>query len=419
MNEELKRKLIELSVANTNEASLEMERLLEEAIKNDPQDTELLLKIAVLEFKTPFVDDEKGIAALQKIFEYDPDNAYALMLLACINYFLLGVVNKNDLLSRLSFLETGNNELDSMLRYTATWYYDYDYHNPAKLDINKRVEKLLLESIKKCQSHVKNYAELARLYFHQNRYDEALMAVKQAIKNVEKVYGDKIESCDDSDVQEFLNEYITGIHITKWAYRELKAFESEIIIRKELIQDPLDIDLLLRLSIIESTYFVCTDYEKRIITLEKILAIDPDNLIALLMLTYVMHYYKKSVDESLFQKLISIKTSDPELNSLLLYVASWYYEGKDDKKQEELLRQSIATCAAHSNHYIALAHLCFKQNRIDEANNLRQKALKNVVKVFSAEVEDNFISDVEFFLNECFKGIYRSQSAFEYLKKLL
>lgn len=415
MIKDLKERLIELSTDGSDAASFEMEKLLEEAIKNDPQNPELLLKLAILEFDMPFLDDEKCIASIQKIFEYDPHNATALILLAYMNYHFFRMIDKS-LFDRLNSLKTGNNETDSLLKYAATWYYAHDCYEPASRDITNQVEKLLLESIKKCQSHVHNYEELACMYLHQNRYDEALTAIRHAIQNVVKIYGEDIEKRDDTDVQKFFNYYITGIDIMGWAYKELKALEREIIIRNKLIQDPLNIDLLLRLSIIEIMKF-SSDYEERIISLEKILALDPDNIYALLILAYVMYYRKKSVEESLFQKLIAIKTSDPELNSLLLYAASWFYEGKDDKKQEELLRESIAAFGGHSKHYAELAHLCFKQNKIDEAKSLMKQSLNNVAKVFSRQAEADFTSDVEFFINQALKGIYRSRSSFDSLKK--
>ena len=170
-------KILELSKRGNEEDMLEAEKLLEQALQNDPQNTDLLLKLAVLVQEFPYVD--LSIPRLEKILSYDPDNALALLILAETNYHLYTEISK-PLFGKLISVTTGNAEIDSMLRYAATWFFII---NPN----DHELEKLLLESINICQSHVNNYKTLAELYMRQEKYSEAKKLLQKAMKNVVKI----------------------------------------------------------------------------------------------------------------------------------------------------------------------------------------------------------------------------------------
>ena len=407
---ELNTKIIELSKDGGIEAMLEMEKLLEQALLQNPQNINLLLRLAILEQEVPLADHHKSIAVLESVLKIDPSNAIALILLAYVHYHNIGVIN-GSLFEQLISNPTKDPEIKSMLKYTASWLY-------APQNDKKNVEKWLIESITECQSHVYNYSNLAELSLKQNRYAEAKKLIQHGLKNVEKLYIGNIGYADETDIQEFLGERIKGIYLTDMNYNRLKVLEAEAILREQLVQDPLNIDLLLRLSIIERGHFNA-DFEQRTASLQKALKLDPDSVTALLILAYVSYLNKKTIDEPLFKKLIAIKTHDPEINSMLLYAASWFYVGKDATKQEELLRQSIYEYPNHRNNYYDLANLCTDQNRFSEAKAFREKAIKNITKVYSFEEDMETIADLNRFLNESIKGIYIHEDGFKYLQEQL
>ena len=211
----LDKKILELSKRGNQDDMLEAEKLLEQALQDDPQNTDLLLKLAVLVQESP--DFDLSIPRLEKILSYDPDNALALLVLAETNNHFYGEISK-PLFDKLISVTTGNAEIDSMLRYAAYWFYD---NNPNDYEL----EKLLLESINMCQSHVNNYKALAKLYFRQARYSEAKKMFQKAIKNVVMV---RAEDRNMTDVKKFLALYISGTHTNLISILKELAVEANI-----------------------------------------------------------------------------------------------------------------------------------------------------------------------------------------------
>ena len=415
----LNAKILELSKRGNEEDMLEAEKLLEHALQDDPQNTDLLLKLAVLVQEFPYVD--LSIPRLEKILSYDPDNALALLILAETNHHLYSEISK-PLFDKLTSVTTGNAEIDSMLRYAASWFYDswfYD-NNPNDYEL----EKLLLESINICQSHVNNYEALAELYMRQARYSEAKIMMQKAIKNVTKIYTKEIfaaETRDMTDVQKFLALYVKGTYVTDTS--SLKRLAAEANIREKLDDNPNNIELLLQLALVEKTNS-WNQSDESIISIKKILSYDPDNPVALI----IWAYRACCVDEKLFKILISTEMNDAEINSMLLRVASWFYIDKDDKKREKLLLQSINKYQQHVKPYYELATLYSKQGKNEEARKLWKKALDNI-KVYSNSDSINYIIeapsqdgpeyivDVNEFLNTAIKGTHTLTSVVEDLKK--
>ncbi len=199
---------------------------------------------------------------------------------------------------------------------------------------------------------------------------------------------------------------------------------DELLKIEELIEDvlkkePKNIELLLRLAVLEVDP-PFADHEKSIASLGKVLAIDKNNAIATLLLAYVNYYCVAGVDEELMSKLNSIRTNDNEINSMLKYVASWFYIDKDPRLEELLLQESINFCKEHVYNYVHLAELYFKQGRNQEARVLIEKALRNVKKIYSFNGEEEYdATDVDEFLNERIKGICLTDPNLESIEELL
>ena len=111
------------------------------------------------------------------------------------------------LLHQIKNLHTDSNEINSMLQYVASWSY-----SKGKKDDPEMEEKLLKESILLCDKHVWNYEHLARLYLQQKRYLEINSLIKKALSNIKKIYSDD-DDHDITDINEFINERIKGIHL--------------------------------------------------------------------------------------------------------------------------------------------------------------------------------------------------------------
>lgn len=178
----------------------------------------------------------------------------------------------------------------------------------------------------------------------------------------------------------------------------------EAVLEEKLNQEPTNIDLWFKLALVE----LCFPFEdgfKGRDCIEKILAIQENNPIALLLLAYIQFYYLGGLEEALMLKLNSLHTVSDEINSMLRYAASWFYFLKDEQIKEQFLKESVSIYSGHVRNYVHLANAYFAKGFHEEAKGLIKKALGNVVKVYNDDdVVD--ITDVNEFLNERIKGIY-------------
>jgi len=60
-----------------------IKNLIDEYLAKNPEDTDVRLRLVMLEFTPPWEDPELLSKYLNEIFKYDPDNIYATLILAC------------------------------------------------------------------------------------------------------------------------------------------------------------------------------------------------------------------------------------------------------------------------------------------------------------------------------------------------
>ena len=193
-------------------------------------------------------------------------------------------------------------------------------------------------------------------------------------------------------------------------------------VEEQLKHESNDIELWIILAITIIAVPI-VDYEKSIACLEKAFAIDSNNPIALIVLTYVYHYELGGIDDILLHQIKTLHTDSNEINSMLKYVASWSYSYT--KKQhydleEKLLKESIALCDKHVWNYVDLAELYHQQKRYLEINKLIQKALSNIKKIYTDENIDEYKTpSINDFINSRIKGTHITDINVEGIQKKL
>jgi len=136
---------------------LEMiKNLINEYLAKNPEDTDIRLRLVRLEFTPPWKDPELLSKYLNEIFKYDPDNIYATLILACTQDVFWGKIT-DAVFKKLNNLSSKDPEILSMIELAKAWYYKCK-------DNNELYEKHLLSSIRYCNDHVLNYADLAYVY---------------------------------------------------------------------------------------------------------------------------------------------------------------------------------------------------------------------------------------------------------------
>lgn len=190
------------------------------------------------------------------------------------------------------------------------------------------------------------------------------------------------------------------------------------LVDDQLKHESNDIELWIKLAI-AIIIVPIVDYEKSIECLNKVLAIDNNNPIALIILSHVYEYQLAGIDDILLYQIKNLHTDSDEINSMLKYVASWSYsDGKKDDQEieEQLLKESIKLCDKHVWNYMHLVRLYTRQKRYLEINSLIKKALKNIQKVYDCNNEKD-VTDIDEYINEHIKGIYLTNSNVEFIEK--
>ena len=183
-----------------------IKNLLDKYLVKNPEDTDARLRLAMLEFTPGWENPELISNYLNEIFKYDPDNVYATLILACIQDTLWGKIT-DPVFEKLNNLSSENFEILSMIELAKAWYYRYK--NNGEL-----YERHLLASINYCNKHVENYRDLAYFYAQKGKKDEAKKFAQKALHNVQVIYTQDSPITDITDVEEFVNEYFKGTHIT-------------------------------------------------------------------------------------------------------------------------------------------------------------------------------------------------------------
>jgi tetratricopeptide (TPR) repeat protein len=183
-----------------------MRNLIEEYLEKNPKDTEVWLRLAMLEFTPPFENPEIISEYLHKIFKYDPYNIYATITLACIQDVLRGEITE-EVFEKLNNLFSDNPELNSMIELEKAKYYQCK-------DNDELYKKHLCNSIHYYDKHSENYRSLAYLYKQQGKKEEAKQLAQKALNNVKVIYDGSSPITDITDIEKFINEYIKGTHIT-------------------------------------------------------------------------------------------------------------------------------------------------------------------------------------------------------------
>jgi len=199
--------LLRLDRLEKEENYRELCNIVDYELKNSVHTSDVWIVLAITIIVVPIVDYEASIACLEKALSIENNNPIALIVLAHVYEYQLGGIN-DMLLHQIKNLRTNSDEINSMLKYVASWSY-----KKSKKDDPEVEEELLKESIRLWDKHVWNHINLMELYKQQGRYLEINNLIYKALGNITKIY-DGSNHPDVTDLDEYINEHIKGIYIT-------------------------------------------------------------------------------------------------------------------------------------------------------------------------------------------------------------
>lgn len=187
-------------------------------LKENPYDTEILVKFALLLYLGPLHEDLKAQKCLETILEYDPNNIQVKLFLVYIIEHYAHI--DEDLFEMLNQIKTSDKAIMSLVEYSKSSYYylikkDFDAY-----------EKCLARSIELCDKYVSHFVDLGQFYIKRGNLTKGYDFLKKGFKNVEYVY-DETLPYDTLDIEEFFNERFKGIHLTDSNYKIiLESFDT-------------------------------------------------------------------------------------------------------------------------------------------------------------------------------------------------
>ena len=200
----------------------EIENIFELYLKENPRDSEVWLQFARFELDF-FQDDYKAQDLLLEVLAYEPNNAYAVLLLAYLAFTISNCYIEESL-KLLDQLQTNDKEILSMIEYAKALYcLKRDY---------KRYAEYLKKSIEYDNKFVWNNFYLGLIYLERNKKDEAKELIKKAYDNVQLIYIFLTKNKSRiTPIKEFLNERLKGTFITRTNLASIKSELKDLNIK--------------------------------------------------------------------------------------------------------------------------------------------------------------------------------------------
>ena len=199
------------------------------------------------------------------------------------------------------------------------------------------------------------------------------------------------------------------------------AEDADSLFDNYLELHPDDIDMLLR----QATYLLgppLGDYLKALDCIDAVLSIDSNNIEACLLWACALNFMLGDVDSDVFNKLSKIETNDPDKQSMIEYVKSWYYRDRNmHELYEKALINSINIYSYNVWNYRDLGRFYMEHGRKDEGQKLIKKAMDNVKNVFPDNYDySNYdLTDVQSYFDSLIRGTRITYAVSENLDKEL
>ena len=185
---------------------------------------------------------------------------------------------------------------------------------------------------------------------------------------------------------------------------DYKILDNIKYLFEEYLQfNPYDTEIWLNFAVCMYRFAEETDWAEE--CLRKILAYDPSNIYATMLLTYVCAH-SSHIDDHLFSLLCKLKTEDKEILSMIEYEKVWYFN--DNEMYEQVLTNSVNLWDKHVWNNVKLGWIYLSTRRIREGQELLKKGLDNVTFIYDGRPYDKL--SIEEYFNEGIRGIHLSRS---------
>jgi hypothetical protein len=168
------------------------EILMDSYLEQHPTDTYMWFRLAILVYWPPIADYIKAMNCMKRILSYDPNNAYAVVVLT--TFLKYNMTIDNECFGILCNIQTNDKEIQAMIELAKAWYFEGN--NNAYFEHIKKARSLW-------QEHAKEF--LAK-YSCDNRDQNLNERVRANLQKLCKDY--PTEPYDPLSIEQFLNEFV-------------------------------------------------------------------------------------------------------------------------------------------------------------------------------------------------------------------
>ena len=190
--------------------------IIKDYLKKYPQCTEAWLLLATIECNPPLEMADEVAKYINPILEYDPTNAYALLLLAHAQYYFTGIIEP-ETYEKLCSIKNESSEVMAMVEVAKARYFE----GKNILEYEKAIKK----SIEYSSEQTTNFSMLGKLYLEQGKIVTGKQMIKKGLNNVKKIItvADAIEQdYDPVSIENLFDYYYKGIEMMEFIHNELK-----------------------------------------------------------------------------------------------------------------------------------------------------------------------------------------------------
>lgn len=199
-------------LGSSEDKLLEIETIIKNYLEEHPKDTDMWLRLAMLEHNPPWEDPYRIQQYLNTILLYDAYNIQAVLSLAYFEDYFFGKM-KETTFTALCNLKTVDREVLSMIEYAkAMYYYEVD---------KAQYVHHLFQSINVYDRNVNNLKALGKYFLKHGEIKKGKELLLRALNNIQIIYNDNYVNNDVTDINEFFAYYYKGTHTTEFVKEDL------------------------------------------------------------------------------------------------------------------------------------------------------------------------------------------------------
>lgn len=179
------------------------EEILLNRLRIFPNDSELWLKLGLVELQFPFEDYDRALEYIDKSISEFPNYFEAICIKQYLTNFYYNEID-NVLLDRAIEFNYGNSQ-KSVLYYIKSW----EYRNAKNIDDEI---SMLNRSVELCQKFVYPFRRLGNIFKEKNELLSRNYYLKAKSNIIEVFLIDSFNDFTNPDI--FIDEYITGVRLS-------------------------------------------------------------------------------------------------------------------------------------------------------------------------------------------------------------